>query len=93
MARTTVEDCLRNCPNHFQLAMLATARARELMTGGDHRRVVDPDDDKPIVIALREIAATPPEELDAAPPAEPESPDGGSPAETEEGQAPEAGGD
>lgn len=92
MARTTVEDCLRHCPNHFQLAMLATTRARELMTGGDHRRVVDPGDDKPIVIALREIAATPPEELDAAP-AETESPDSGSPTETEEGQTPEAGGD
>lgn len=93
MARTTVEDCLKNCPNHFHLAMLATTRARELMTGGDHRRVVDPGDDKPIVIALREIAATPPEELDAAAADETESPDSESSAETEEGQTPEAGGD
>lgn len=57
MARTTVEDCLLNCPNHFELAIRASRRARELMAGGDRGGLVDVDDDKPIVHALREIAA------------------------------------
>jgi len=55
MARITVEDCLDNVENRFELVMLATRRARQLRRYG-----VDPlipeENDKPTVIALREIA-------------------------------------
>lgn len=56
MARVTVEDCLRNLTNRFDLVIEAAARAHKLELGA-----VDPlvsrDNDKPTVIALREIAA------------------------------------
>ena len=55
MARTTVEDCLDNVENRFQLVLIASKRAREISMGADP--LVDPDNDKPTVIALREIAA------------------------------------
>lgn len=55
MARTTVEDCLENVDNRFQLVLIASKRAREISMGADP--LVDPDNDKPTVIALREIAA------------------------------------
>ncbi len=55
MARTTVEDCLENVDNRFQLVLIAAKRARELSFGAD--ALVDEDNDKPTVIALREIAA------------------------------------
>ncbi len=55
MARTTVEDCLKNCPNHFELTMIATDRARKMTSSGD-TGWVEQDNDKPIVIALREIS-------------------------------------
>ncbi len=55
MARTTVEDCLDNVDNRFQLVMVASKRARELALGADP--LVERDNDKPTVIALREIAA------------------------------------
>ena len=55
MARITVEDCLDNVENRFELVMLATRRARQMRRYG-----VDPlipeENDKPTVIALREIA-------------------------------------
>lgn len=55
MARITVEDCLENVGNRFELVMLATRRARQMRRFG-----VDPlvpeENDKPTVIALREIA-------------------------------------
>ncbi len=54
MARTTVEDCLENVDNRFQLVLIAARRARELALGGDP--MVERDNDKPTVIALREIA-------------------------------------
>jgi len=55
MARVTVEDCLENVDNRFQLVMLATKRARQLATQG-HDPLVPEENDKPTVIALREIA-------------------------------------
>ncbi len=55
MARVTVEDCLENVDNRFQLVLVATKRARQLMLGT--KPLVPDDNDKPTVIALREIAA------------------------------------
>ena len=54
MARTTVEDCLENVENRFELVMVASKRAREISMGADP--MVEIDNDKPTVIALREIA-------------------------------------
>ncbi len=56
MARITVEDCLENVENRFELVMIASRRARQLQTGGKEP-LVPGDNDKPTVIALREIAA------------------------------------
>jgi len=55
MARVTVEDCLENVDNRFQLVMLATKRARQIATKGFEPMVAE-ENDKPTVIALREIA-------------------------------------
>ncbi|MFN7834571.1 MAG: DNA-directed RNA polymerase subunit omega [Burkholderiaceae bacterium] len=54
MARVTVEDCLKKIHNRFELALIATYRARMLAQG--HTAKVDPGRDKPTVTALREIA-------------------------------------
>jgi DNA-directed RNA polymerase subunit omega len=54
MARITVEDCLPNVENIFQLVLLASARARRLANGAEP--TVPVDNDKVTVIALREIA-------------------------------------
>lgn len=54
MARITVEDCLDNVDNRFDLVLLATKRARQLANGVDP--LVPAENDKPTVIALREIA-------------------------------------
>ena len=56
MARITVEDCLENVENRFELVMIASRRARQLQTGGKEP-LVPGDNDKPTVIALREMAA------------------------------------
>ena len=57
MARVTVEDCLENVENRFELVLLATKRARQLQRGSDKPRVtVRHNYDKPSVIALREIS-------------------------------------
>jgi len=56
MARITVEDCLTNTHNRFELTLLAARRARQLATGRDEPRV-EPNNDKVTVIALREIAS------------------------------------
>ena len=56
MARITVEDCLHNCENRFELTLMASRRARQLALGKDDPRV-ESDNDKFTVIALREIAA------------------------------------
>ncbi len=55
MARVTVEDCLENVDNRFELVMVATKRARQIATGGKDPLVAE-ESDKPTVIALREIA-------------------------------------
>lgn len=54
MSRTTTDDCRENCPNHFNLAYHAAMRAQEIMRRGDPR--VPEGEDKPVVVALREIA-------------------------------------
>jgi DNA-directed RNA polymerase subunit omega len=54
MARVTVEDCLKNVRNRFELVLVAAKRARQLMRGGNP--MVDWDNDKATVVALREIA-------------------------------------
>jgi DNA-directed RNA polymerase subunit omega len=56
MARVTVEDCLDNVENRFELVMLATKRSRQLATGGKEPKLAW-ENDKPTVVALREIAA------------------------------------
>ncbi len=55
MARVTVEDCLENVDNRFELVMLATRRARQMRDFGAEP-MVPVENDKPTVIALREIA-------------------------------------
>lgn len=55
MARVTVEDCLENVDNRFELVMVASKRARHIATGGKDPLVAE-ESDKPTVIALREIA-------------------------------------
>ncbi|MBV1873239.1 MAG: DNA-directed RNA polymerase subunit omega [Gammaproteobacteria bacterium] len=55
MARVTIEDCLENVENRFELVMIASKRARQLATGGKEP-LVDWENDKPTVVALREIA-------------------------------------
>jgi DNA-directed RNA polymerase subunit omega len=54
MARITVEDCLHNVDNLFQLVLLASQRARRLANGAEP--TVAWENDKPTVVALREIA-------------------------------------
>ncbi len=56
MARVTVEDCLKNVENRFDLVIKAARRAHDIEMG-TVKPMVDEDDDKPTVIALREIAA------------------------------------
>ena len=55
MARVTVEDCLENVENRFELIMVSSKRARQLATGGKEPMVAW-ENDKPTVVALREIA-------------------------------------
>lgn len=54
MARVTVEDCVDKVPNRFDLVLLAAHRARVLSSGAE--LMVDRDNDKNPVVALREIA-------------------------------------
>ncbi len=54
MARVTVEDCLENVENRFQLVLVAAKRARQLIAGAEP--CVGRENDKPTVMALREIA-------------------------------------
>lgn len=55
MARVTVEDCLEHVANRFELVMVATKRARQIAVRGD-QPMVEWENDKPSVVALREIA-------------------------------------
>ncbi len=54
MARITVEDCIEKVNNRFELVLLATKRARHIARGA--APLVEEENDKPTVIALREIA-------------------------------------
>jgi len=54
MARVTVEDCLENVANRFELVLVSSKRARQIASGKEP--MVDEENDKPTVIALREIA-------------------------------------
>ena len=54
MARLTVEDCLDHVDNRFELVLVAAKRARQLAMGADP--LVPVDNDKPTVLALREIS-------------------------------------
>ena len=56
MARITVEDCLTKVTSRYDLIGLASKRARQLATGG-RRPSLDWEDDKPTVMALREVEA------------------------------------
>jgi DNA-directed RNA polymerase subunit omega len=84
MARTTVEDCLQMVPNQFDLAMIAARRARKMAMSGDTGRV-EQENDKPVVIALREVRAG--LHIDPLPEPEPESGD----EEEEQARTAEAG--
>lgn len=55
MARVTVEDCLEHVDNRFELVMLASKRARDIAIRGA-QPMVEWENDKPTVVALREIA-------------------------------------
>jgi DNA-directed RNA polymerase subunit omega len=54
MARITVEECLTQIPNRFELTLAAAYRARQLANGATH--LVEESKDKPTVVALREIS-------------------------------------
>lgn len=54
MARVTIEDCLVNIPNRFELTLAAAYRARQLANGANY--LVEQHKDKPTVVALREIS-------------------------------------
>ena len=54
MARVTVTDCLDHVENHFELILVSSKRARKLAMGSE--ALVPEDNDKPTVIALREVA-------------------------------------
>jgi len=54
MARITVEDCLEHVENRFDLVLLAARRARQIAQGADP--LIPAENDKPTVLALREIA-------------------------------------
>jgi DNA-directed RNA polymerase subunit omega len=54
MARVTVSDCLKKVDNRFELVLMASRRARQLMDGAE--ATVELEKDKPTVVALREIA-------------------------------------
>lgn len=56
MARVTIEDCLDNVDNRFELILVASKRARQLASG-QVEPTVEVDNDKPTVLALREIAS------------------------------------
>ena len=56
MARVTVEDCIVQIPNRFELVLLAAQRARNI--GRGEEMTLDRDNDKNPVVALREIAET-----------------------------------
>ena len=54
MARVTVEDCLKYVDTNYELVLIASKRARDIAEGA--QPLIEEDGDKPVVIALREIA-------------------------------------
>jgi DNA-directed RNA polymerase subunit omega len=54
MARVTIEDCLGKVENRFELVLVAAKRARQLSRGAE--ATIDWENDKPTVVALRELA-------------------------------------
>ena len=56
MARITVDDCLKNIANRFEMSLAATYRARQITNGA--QPMIEANRDKPTVIALRELAAS-----------------------------------
>lgn len=68
MARVTVEDCLDKVANRFELVLIASKRARQIANGAEP--FVPWDNDKPTVVALREIAGGFMDQIKAAPSAE-----------------------
>ena len=54
MARVTVDDCIKHIPNRFEMTLAAAYRARQISTGATPK--VEPEKDKPAVLALREIS-------------------------------------
>jgi DNA-directed RNA polymerase subunit omega len=54
MARITIDDCIKYIPNRFELTLVAAYRARQITTGSSP--LIEGVRDKPVVIALREIA-------------------------------------
>lgn len=57
MARITVEDCLKNISNPFQLVLAASYRVKQLLKGHTPKIDIKDKKNKPSVLALREIAA------------------------------------
>ena len=55
MARVTIEDCVEKIPNRFEMVLCAAKRARQMYNGAE--ATIELDNDKPTVVALREIAA------------------------------------
>ena len=55
MARITIEDCIRKVPNRFHLARVATIRTKQLRKGA--KPLVESEENRAVVVALREIAA------------------------------------
>ncbi|ORU91169.1 MAG: DNA-directed RNA polymerase subunit omega [Cycloclasticus sp. symbiont of Poecilosclerida sp. N] len=55
MARVTVSDCLKEVDNRFELVLLASRRTRQILDGAEPS--LELENDKPTVVALREIAA------------------------------------
>ena len=55
MARITVDDCLKNIANRFEMSLAATYRARQIANGA--QPMMEANRDKPTVVALRELAA------------------------------------
>ncbi|HXV36379.1 MAG TPA: DNA-directed RNA polymerase subunit omega [Myxococcota bacterium] len=55
MARITIEDCVKQVPNRFNLVQMASIRTKQLKRGA--KPLVDAEENKEVVVALREIAA------------------------------------
>ncbi len=55
MARITIEDCTEKVGNRFSLVLMTTVRAKQLKRGA--RPLVKAEENRPVVVALREIAA------------------------------------